>query len=120
MIYLRKAHTACKGRPSMLKEILVAMLQSGRADDIGSLISSAPEDVRNSPDVRIAEFEVVSQGLQERFGEARAGRLGPSSGVAGLAGLELVRLKLFRPCFISCGLVGHTTSDATALGLGRV
>jgi tetratricopeptide (TPR) repeat protein len=60
-VTLRKAMIACKGKAIYLKEILASMILNGMSDDIVPILASAPPEVKNSTEIRMAEFEYQYQ-----------------------------------------------------------
>ncbi len=60
-ITLRKAMIACKGKAIYLKEILASMILNGMSDEIVSVLASAPNEVKNSEEIRMAELNYQIQ-----------------------------------------------------------
>ena len=57
----RKAEVASKQNPRILMRILQALVSAGLEAEMKSFMSRVPEEIRNSPDVQMAEIELLKK-----------------------------------------------------------
>lgn len=57
----RKAEISSRGDPRVLKRILCALISAGLEVEAKSFLSRAPEDVKNSPELKVAQLEMMER-----------------------------------------------------------
>lgn len=58
---LKKATEVCKGKVSILQEIIVTLFKAGLEEEAGRELSKAPDAVKNDPKVLLAELELIQK-----------------------------------------------------------
>jgi tetratricopeptide (TPR) repeat protein len=57
---LKKAHSVCKGKPKIMRQILRTYIDMGLAAETNAALLQLPADVRSTPEFRVLEFETLN------------------------------------------------------------